>query len=65
MAIKYLQGDAPNYPTLDRSTLREGWNFRRGKVTRQPRASWDMRDGNGKPLDPEIARKVLDETERN
>jgi hypothetical protein len=62
--IKYVQGDDPNISTLERTTLREGYGMRRGKITRRPRAAWDMKDGDGKGVDPDAARKVLDEAER-
>lgn len=63
---KFIHGNDPNDPSLlnPLRPLREGWDMRRGKVTPKAPASWGMKDANGRGVDYDAARKILDEAER-
>jgi hypothetical protein len=57
--IRHIRGDEPNDNTMDLSM--PGYNFKRGKITPDPKPSWGARDGMNKPLDTENGKKLLDE----
>lgn len=59
--VKYIRGDAPNSTTLSDAMTLPGYSHKRGKITPDPKASWGAPDGNGKPLDVELGKQVLDE----
>lgn len=57
--INYLDGSAPHDPLY--SILQPGYNFKRGKVLPKARSSWDAVDANGKSVDHEGGKNLLDE----
>lgn len=61
MKINYVQGDQPNDPFAAPLT-QPGYNMKRGKVLPAAKACWGtMVDANGRTVDPDQARRILDE----
>lgn len=64
--IAYLDGNEPNNPLRNseyaqpQATL-PGFNHKRGKIMPTPRATWGMKDANGRDLDPDASTAILNE----
>lgn len=58
--VTYIRGDEPHDP-FAQATL-PGYSLKRGKTMPLPKAAWGQTDANGRGVDHEAGKKVLDDS---